>query len=90
MALDIIFYLNCSPPKLFFFNASMSNTHLEEKVMKINSYLFVFKSSMLDIEFDAEIKRFIHIIDQLRLLPKINPSIFKIRNLSWFIQDIPN
>lgn len=56
MALDIIFYLNCSPPKLFFFNASMSNTHLEEKVMKINSYLFVFKSSMLDIEFDAEIK----------------------------------
>lgn len=55
MALDIIFYLNCFPPK-FFFNASMSNTHLEEKVMKINSYLFVFKSSMLDIEFDAEIK----------------------------------
>lgn len=58
--------------------------------MKINSYLFVFKSSMLDIEFDAEITWFRHIIDQLRLLPKINPSIFKIRNLSWFIQDIPN
>lgn len=57
----------------------MSNIDLEKKVMKIDSYFFVFKSSMLDIEFDAEIKRCRHIIKQLRLLSKTNPSIFKIR-----------